>query len=67
MKLLPRRIEAPIAALVFFAVLTPIHRGFAQPPQGPAKPTGPWMNTSLSPDERADLLIKEIFDLKPGR
>ena len=23
-------------------------------------PTGPWMNTSLSPDERADLVIKEM-------
>ena len=26
----------------------------------PAKPTGPWMDTSLSPDERADLVIKEM-------
>ena len=24
------------------------------------KPTGPWMNTSLSPDERADLVLKEM-------
>ena len=24
------------------------------------KPTGPWMNTSLSPDERADLVVKEL-------
>src|SRR5579875_1314623 len=23
-------------------------------------PTGPWMNTSLSPDERADLVLKEM-------
>jgi beta-glucosidase len=28
-------------------------------PQAPA-PTGPWMNTSLSPDERADLVLKEM-------
>ncbi|HEX4486520.1 MAG TPA: glycoside hydrolase family 3 C-terminal domain-containing protein [Terriglobales bacterium] len=24
------------------------------------KPTAPWMNTTLSPDERADLLVKEL-------
>ena len=24
------------------------------------RPTGPWMNTSLSPDERADLVLKEM-------
>ena len=34
--------------------------GFAQRPMHPAKPTGPWMNTSLSPDQRADLVIKEM-------
>jgi len=28
--------------------------------QQPPAPTGPWMNTSLSPDERADLVIKEM-------
>ena len=34
--------------------------GFSQRrPQAP-KPNGPWMNTSLSPDERADLVIKEM-------
>ena len=27
---------------------------------GCAPPTGPWMNTSLSPDERADLVLKEM-------
>ena len=31
----------------------------AQRRQSPA-PTGPWMNTSLSPDERADLVLKEM-------
>jgi beta-glucosidase len=25
-----------------------------------SKPTGPWMNTSLSPDERADLVMKQM-------
>ena len=28
--------------------------------QSPAAPTRPWMNTSLSPDERADLVLKEM-------
>jgi beta-glucosidase len=32
----------------------------AQRPQGQHKVTGPWQNTSLSPDERADLVIKEL-------
>src|SRR6202789_2357694 len=34
---------------------------YAQRPQRPpAPPKGPWMNTSLSPDERADLVLKEM-------
>jgi beta-glucosidase len=28
--------------------------------QAPPKPAGPWMNPSLSPDERADLVLKEL-------
>src|SRR6202161_69316 len=32
----------------------------AQRPQAPPAPTGPWMNTSLSPDERADMVLKEM-------
>ena len=34
--------------------------GISQRPQQPPKASGPWMNTSLSPDERADLVIKEM-------
>jgi beta-glucosidase len=34
--------------------------GIAQQRQAPPPPTGPWMNTNLSPDERADLVIKEM-------
>ena len=34
--------------------------GLAQRRQQPARPNGPWMNTSLSPDERADLVMKEM-------
>jgi beta-glucosidase len=33
---------------------------YAQRPQRPAPPKGPWMNTSLSPDERADMVLKEM-------
>jgi len=33
---------------------------FAQRHSAQAKPTGSWMNTSLSPDERADLVMKEM-------
>jgi beta-glucosidase len=47
-----------IPAMLFlcFACLT--QSGISQRPQ--PHPTGPWMNTSLSPDERADLVIKEM-------
>lgn len=44
--------------LVGFAFLAQV--GSAQRPQPRPHPTGPWMNTSLSPDERADLVIKEM-------
>src|ERR1700728_3266510 len=33
---------------------------YAQRPQRPAPPKGPWMNTNLSPDERADMVLKEM-------
>jgi len=37
----------------------------AQPGAPPAKPTGPWMNIALSPDERAALLVRQLtFDEK---
>jgi beta-glucosidase len=32
----------------------------AQRPRRPEPQKGPWMNTNLSPDERADLLLKEM-------
>jgi beta-glucosidase len=41
-------------ALATFAVAT------AQRPRPTPPPTGPWSNTSLSPDERADLVLKEL-------
>jgi beta-glucosidase len=32
----------------------------SQAPAGAAKPKGPWMDTSLSPDERAAMVLKEM-------
>jgi len=34
--------------------------GFSQRPPQPPKPTGPWLDASLSPDARADLVLKEL-------
>src|ERR1039458_6976280 len=49
-----------IAALATTCVLTlAVQPGIAQRPMKP-KPTGPWDNKSLSPDERADLVIKQM-------
>jgi beta-glucosidase len=47
-------------ALLLLSVAVLVVPGFAQRRSQPAKPNGPWMNTSLSPDERADLVIKEM-------
>ncbi len=41
--------------LVCFVAASNAQRRPQQPP-----PTGPWANTSLSPDERADLVLKEM-------
>ena len=49
-----------LAALLFSSLVFTGGSSFAQRPHQPAAPTGPWMNTSLSPDERADLLLKEL-------
>jgi beta-glucosidase len=48
----------PAILLLCIACLT--MPGFAQRPQPKPHPTGPWSNTSLSPDERADLVMKEM-------
>ena len=51
-----RRGGIGVAALtLIFALPFP---GFSQRPQ--PRPTGPWMNTSLSPDQRADLVMKQM-------
>ena len=53
--------RARLAALGFFATtLAFVPTATAQRPRPTPPPTGPWSNTGLSPDERADLLIKEL-------
>ena len=32
----------------------------AQPPMRPQTPSGPWMDKSLSPDRRADLVVQQM-------
>jgi beta-glucosidase len=56
--LLRAGIQNPVLLLVTVALL--VVPAFSQRRPQSAKPTGPWTNTSLSPDERADLLIKEM-------
>jgi beta-glucosidase len=52
------RMQTPAMLLLCFACVTA--PSLAQRPQPKPHPTGPWSNTSLSPDERADLVIKEM-------
>jgi len=52
-------LHAGVSAILFLSFACLTHLGVSQPPQKP-HPTGPWMNTSLSPDERADLVVKEM-------
>jgi len=49
-----------IAALLLLLLVHMGRHSNAQRPQQPAPPTGPWMNASLSPEERADLVLKEM-------
>jgi beta-glucosidase len=53
---LPLR-HAVLAAILCSAVTAPGGAQFG-PPR--AKPTGPWMNTDLSPDQRADLIVAQL-------
>jgi beta-glucosidase len=48
------------AALLILSVSVLVVPGLAQRRPQPARPTGPWMDTSLSPDQRADLVLKEM-------
>src|ERR1700722_14516486 len=60
MKHLEFRAGYCLSALMFLTVILSVVPGCSQRRQQPAKPTGPWTNTSLSADERADLVIKEM-------
>src|ERR1035441_10461304 len=55
-----RHIRFETAALAFAALFSVANSGLAQRPHTPPPPTGPWMNANLSPDERADLVLKEM-------
>lgn len=50
-------VEVVTAAMV--AILA-VPCGLGQFSSGPKKPTGPWMNKALTPDQRAELLVKEM-------
>lgn len=58
MKFSSSRSRFSVPALLLFGSLCLASPLVAQ--QHQATPTGPWMNTSLSPDERADLVIKAM-------
>ena len=60
MKYSPRGVRPGMAALLFSSLMFATGSSVAQRHQQPPAPTGPWMNTSLSPDERADLVLKEL-------
>jgi beta-glucosidase len=49
-----------ISAVMFLLLAGVAGSAFAQHRHAPPQPTGPWMNTGLSPDERADLVLKEM-------
>jgi len=54
------RVGFRVAVFVLFSLSLLSVPSCSQRRQQPPKPTGPWMNTNLSPDERADLVIKEM-------
>ena len=56
-KLIPRLGSATLAASLCTLLCVPITAQFG--PRRP-KPTGPWMDKSLSPDQRADLVIAQM-------
>ncbi len=60
MKYVSRGASVAVAALLLSTFMCSSSLSFAQRHQQQAAPTGPWMNTSLSPDERAELVLKEL-------
>jgi beta-glucosidase len=56
-----RRTGLRILAIAFLCFISLTLSGFSQRRRQEApKPTGPWMNSALSADERADLVLKEM-------
>jgi len=53
------RVLSGISAIVFLSLFCLPVSGFSQEQRAP-KAEWPWMNTNLSPDERADLVLKEM-------
>ena len=58
MQVFPRHAVTGASVIAFFCLA--VSGSFSQRRQEPPKPTGPWMNTTLSADERADLVLKEM-------
>jgi beta-glucosidase len=57
-----RKLILPITftGLIILVFQGLILSAFAKPRPTPKKASGPWMNTSLSPDERADLVMQQM-------
>ena len=53
-----RHAETGVSVIAFLFLA--VSGCYSQRRQEPPKPTGPWMNTTLSADERADLVLKEM-------
>jgi beta-glucosidase len=60
MTTLLRRAKLGAPALALFSLFCFAVSGLAQRPKPVAPPTGPWMDQSLTPDERAGLVLKEM-------
>ena len=60
MKHSPRFAGVQIPAMLILCFVCLSASSSAQRHQNASAPSGPWMNASLSPDERADLVLKEM-------
>ncbi len=56
----PRCASLGIAAFLLLSFTSAPVPAAAQRHEPPPPPAGPWMNTSLTPDQRADLVMKEM-------
>jgi beta-glucosidase len=65
MRRFPRRFAPALSTFAFLTLLCLALPGLAQGSghahsQAPAKPSGPWLDASLSPETRAELALKEL-------